>query len=125
MLSRTDVHPTAPAEIDLEPAGRQGVGRLAETLEESEGRLQIALEAGGMGIWEIDVVTGGTTWWPGMGRLHGVDEEAPSPDRAAYLAMIHPDDRQRFRDAVDRSIAGSGWHRVEYRVVWPDGSVRW
>jgi PAS domain S-box-containing protein len=125
MLSRTDVHPTDPRVVDVPPEPQQDVARLAHTLRESEERLQIALEAGGMGIWEIDLPTGRSSWWPGMERLHGMSAEAPPPDRAAYVAMVHPEDRQRFQEAVERSIAGSGWHRVEYRVVWPDGSVRW
>src|SRR4051812_17187421 len=125
MLSRTNVQPTDPTLVDVPAVPRQEAPRLADTLQESEERLQIALEAGGMGIWEIDVATGQSTWWPGMERLHGSAADAPSPDRAAYLAMIHADDRDRFRQAVERSVAGSGWHRVEYRVVWPDGSVHW
>ena len=125
MLSRTNVQPTDPTLVDVQALPRQEPARLADTLQESEERLQIALEAGGMGIWEIDVPTGQSTWWPGMERLHGRSAEAPAPDRAAYLAMIHPDDRDRFRQAVERSVSGSGWHRVEYRVVWPDGTVHW
>jgi PAS domain S-box-containing protein len=125
MLSRTDVHPSDPVRAETEPVPAQDAARLAHTLRESEERLQIALEAGGMGIWEIDLSTGRSSWWPGMERLHGLTAELPSPDRATYLAMIHPEDRELFSEAVQRSVEGAGWHRVEYRVVWPDGRVRW
>ena len=125
MLSRTDLPATAPMPVDGPDVPAQDAAQLADTLRESEERLQVALEAGGMGIWEIDLPSGRSSWWPGMERLHGLPAGTPSPDRAAYLAIVHAEDRDRFRDAVERSIAGSGWHRVEYRVVWPDGSVRW
>src|SRR6478752_2863160 len=100
MLSRTDVHPSDPVRAESEPVPAQDAARLAHTLRESEERLQIALEAGGMGIWEIDLATGRSSWWPGMERLHGLTAELPSPDRATYLAMIHPEDRELFSEAV-------------------------
>ena len=124
MLSRTDLQPMDPTPVEA-PASLQHAEQLAQTLKESEERLQIALEAGGMGIWENDLLTGCNTWWPGMERLHGMPAGAPAPDAAAYYPIVHPDDRERFAEAVDRSIAGTGWHRLEYRVVWPDGSVHW
>jgi signal transduction histidine kinase len=60
-----------------------------------------------------------------MDRLHGLAPGTPTPDRDAYQAMIHPDDRERFVHALERSVAGTGWHRLEYRVIWPDGSMHW
>nr|WP_239027457.1 ATP-binding protein [Ramlibacter algicola] len=60
-----------------------------------------------------------------MDRLHGLPPDAPTPDITNYAERIHPEDREHFQQAYQQSIAGTGWHRVEYRVVWPDGTVRW
>jgi PAS domain S-box-containing protein len=122
MLSRTDM-PTASMAADT---GSDALQRLVESLQRSEERLQLALEAGGMGVWEIDLRERRTTWWPGMEKLHGRDAMPPAPGPQAYLdAYVHPDDRERLDQAVREAVKGRGWHRVEYRVVWPDGRVRW
>src|SRR6476620_9574404 len=72
MLSQTNLHPTDLSAVGAPPEPGPDVARLAHTLQESEERLQIALEAGGMGIWEIELATGRNIWWPGMERLHGM-----------------------------------------------------
>ena len=56
--------------------------------------------------------------------MHGLgpDEEV---SYARLLAMLHPDDRARTESAVARSIEERVQYRIEHRVVWPDGSVRW
>ena len=97
----------------------------AESLRQSEERLQLALEAGGMGIWQIDLATRRSTWWPGMERLHGLPPGSHPVEDERYLAMVHPEDRERFRTTVEETIRRTGWHRIEYRVIWPDGTVRW
>ncbi|KQT13600.1 hybrid sensor histidine kinase/response regulator [Ramlibacter sp. Leaf400] len=101
------------------------VAHLVETLKQSEERLQLALEAGGMGIWQIDLPTGRSTWWPGMERLHGLPEGAEPLHGASYFEAVDPRDRERLREALSESVERTGWHRLEYRVVWPDGRVRW
>ncbi len=121
MLSRTSL-PLPPAEAE----SGDPLQRLVENLRRSEERLQLALEAGGMGVWEIDFGERRTTWWPGMERLHGLQAMPPAPGPEAYLATyVHADDRERLVAAVREASRGQGWHRVEYRVVWPDGQVRW
>ncbi|HEY1230008.1 MAG TPA: PAS domain-containing protein, partial [Ramlibacter sp.] len=128
MLSRTDLKPADAIRVELPRAPLQAPDeavQLAQTLKENEEHLQGAVEAAGMGIWEFDVPTGATTWWPGMDRLHGMPPGSPTPDRATYQSILHPEDRDRVIEALERSIAGTGWHRLEYRVVWPDGTLHW
>jgi PAS domain S-box-containing protein len=118
--------PTPPSRApDAGPAAPPDLARLTETLQQSEERLQLALEAGGMGIWQIDLPTGRSTWWPGMDRLHGLPEGSEPLHGQRYYEVIDPRDRERFRAAVEESIQRTGWHRIEYRVMWPDRSVRW
>lgn len=44
-------------------------------------------------------------------------------DPMSFLEAIHPDDRERIRDALDQQP--SGGYQEEYRIVQPDGTVRW
>ncbi|HYF17488.1 MAG TPA: ATP-binding protein [Ramlibacter sp.] len=91
----------------------------------AEERLALALEAGGMGLWQVDLLTGQSTWWPGMEQLHGLPPGTPAGTGDDYFALVHPEDRERLRAAVQSSIDRNASHREEYRVVWPDGSVHW
>jgi signal transduction histidine kinase/CheY-like chemotaxis protein len=79
----------------------------------------------GTGLWQIDLTTRQSTWWPGMDVVHGLPPGAPAVHGEAYLQLVHPEDRDRLRDAMRNALAQGTGHRVEYRVVWPDGSLHW
>lgn len=93
-------------------------------LRASEARLRLALEAAGMACWDRDA-EGGEARSPGMPALFGLPPEDIVAPRARYRALVHPDDRAALRAADRRLLAGADGYAVEYRVVQPDGSVRW
>jgi PAS domain S-box-containing protein len=104
-------------------------GREAEyRARRSEERLSLALDAGGMAIWEMDAETGDTWWSEQAGRLFGADT-GPLAGRVRLthvLRHLHPDDRPDFEAAVARALASPGGaHSVQCRVVRPDGTQRW
>ncbi len=99
--------------------------RLTESLRASEARLQLALDVGGMGVWEANLRTGDTIWWPGMKRIHGLRLSAPPLPPDAYHDLIHPDDRAHYKKVTDAAMARYAAYRVEYRIVWADGSIHW
>jgi PAS domain S-box-containing protein len=123
VMSRAHDLPSADLAPALPPP--DAAAALAETLRQAEERLQLALEPGGLGIWQIDIPSGSSTWWPGMERLHGLPAGAPALHGDAYYDVVHPEDRARARAAFEKALGPSGRYRVEYRVVWPDGGVRW
>jgi signal transduction histidine kinase len=84
-----------------------------------------ARDESGTGLWQIDLTTRQSTWWPGMDVVHGLPPGAPPVHGEAYLELVHPDDRDRLRNAMRDALAQGTGHRVEYRVVWPDGSLHW
>lgn len=98
---------------------------MAETLRASEERLQLALEVGGMGVWQASLATGESIWWPGMAEMHGLAPGSAPLSPEHYYGMVHPDDRESVVEAVRQAMADGTGHRVEYRVLWPDGSVHW
>jgi PAS domain S-box-containing protein len=109
----------APATPPLDAAAA-----LAETLRQSEDRLPLGY-SGGMGIWQVDLDTRLSTWWPAMEQLHGLPPGTPPLDEQRYFELVHPEDRDRVRSEIEKALGPAGWHRVEYRVIWPDGNVRW
>lgn len=99
--------------------------RLTETLRASEQRLQLALDIGGMGVWQVNLPQREVVWWPGMAEVHGLAPGARPPETGEYRRLIHPDDRERVLQGVRDTIAQRQGQHIEYRVVWPDGSVHW
>ncbi|HEX8666154.1 MAG TPA: HWE histidine kinase domain-containing protein [Beijerinckiaceae bacterium] len=98
--------------------------RAAAALAESEARLRVAMEAGHFGAWEYDVgsgeLTASETCKANFGRA--ADEPFSYED---LVAAVHPEDRTRQQAVVDEAIAARSSFDIDYRVVWPDGSVRW
>jgi PAS domain S-box-containing protein len=98
---------------------------LNDTLVASEARLQMALDVGGMGVWQCDLKAGTVNWWPGMDTIHGLPADTPAMHLEQYRELVHPDDRERVTAAVRGSIAHKSAQHFEYRVIWPDGTVHW
>ena len=101
------------------------VRELDATLQASEARLQLALDVGGMGAWQANLLTREVTWWPGMAGVHGLPADSAPVGMSEYQGLIHAGDRARVRQAVQDTIALRSTQHIEYRVVWPDGSVHW
>ncbi|MDB5945587.1 MAG: putative histidine kinase, hybrid, partial [Ramlibacter sp.] len=99
--------------------------QLNASMAASEARLQLALEVGGMGAWQADLRTHQTLWWPGMELVHGLPPGTPPLPVGEYHTLIHPGDRDQVQRVVQDAFARGVGHRVEYRVIWPDGSVHW
>ena len=94
------------------------------SLQESEERQRLAIEAAQLGMWCWELKTDRLVWSPHCSVLHGLH---PASDLTyeRFLTTIHPDDRPRIVDAVRRALADRSEYRTDYRVLWPDGSVHW
>ncbi len=97
--------------------------RIESKLQESEERLKLALEAAEMGWWEWDVVNDLHRWSDGFARLIGYDPSEEKGDIAAFLACVHPDDREKLSNMTYDPLQ---WlNEIDYRVLLPDGTERW
>jgi PAS domain S-box-containing protein len=90
----------------------------------SEERLRIALQAGRLGTWELILASGSLYASRTCKANFGRDESSPLL-YDEIIASIHPDDRERRRKLVEAAIAGASDFDIEYRVIWPDGSLHW
>ncbi len=95
-------------------------------LRESEARMSLAVDAADFGIWIRDL-TRHEIWASEKWRkLFGF---APSEhvEFDAIVKRVHPDDRERIERAHTMAIEGSneGGYQAEYRLVLPDGAIRW
>jgi len=96
-----------------------------EALRESEERLRHALEAGRLGAWEWDPRTNAVKWSKDHYTVMGLAPFSVEPDYHTWADRVHPDDLPVAEKAMSRAIDERGEYRHEYRVIWPDGSVRW
>lgn len=99
--------------------------RLFAALRAQDERLRFALEASGTGTWEWHIPTDRVEWSREVHDIHGVPAGTPPPNLARYLEGIHPDDRERVAAAIRRSIETLAPYDEEFRVLRPDGVVRW
>jgi PAS domain S-box-containing protein len=95
-----------------------------ETRRHAEEQLRLAVVAAGLGTWHWDLLTDHLEWSPACKALFGLRPDA-AVDYERFLQALHPDDRRRIDQAVRTSLRECGDYDVEYRTVWPDGSVRW
>ena len=115
-----------PAQFARDLAERTEELRLAaESLRAAEDRQRRALSAARIGHWDYDVAEGLVTYHGGLRSLYGRREDDPFATFAQFLAAIHTDDRKDVEQAVGRSLRPGVPFDVEFRVVWPDGTVRW
>ncbi|MBC7992911.1 MAG: PAS domain-containing protein, partial [Rhizobacter sp.] len=88
-------------------------------------RVALAARNVGMGTWEWDVATGEAKWDEAMFRLRGMDPQAHALDAVQRLAMTHPGDVDAVKRELREAAGNTGPTAYEFRVVWPDGTVRW
>ena len=98
--------------------------RLIHEMEENERERALILAAGRMGSWTLDTATGTLDTSSLCRRNFGRDPALPF-SYADLQAAIHPDDRDRVNAAIHDSLTSGCDYDVEYRVVTPDGEVRW
>lgn len=100
--------------------------RIAEIeLRNSEARLQLAQAVGRIGTWDWDETNRRAICSESYRELYGLDPKGPGhPNPEAWLAQVHQDDRPRVIKAWQAALV-SGRLDNEYRIVRPDGSVRW
>lgn len=95
--------------------------QIEENLRQTEERLQLALSSAQMFAWDTDLRTLQVVCSPNAAEIWGF-HRGPSE---AFNALIHPDDRQPVLQAVEQVIAGNSPFSCEYRVICPDGQIRW
>ncbi len=107
-------------------SGAETDRKRAEEAALNRARLELAIEATALGVWEWNVETGETIWSDRQKAIWGLDPEHPA-SYEYWRASIHPEDREavlgRLERTLDRSSGGD--QAQEHRIVRPSGAVRW
>jgi PAS domain S-box-containing protein len=111
--------------LDRERSARESEHNARVAAETAEQRLQLALDAGHMGIWQYNLRSGNVTWSQGLEEIHGYQPGTFSGTFDEFQDEIHPHDRERVLHSVRKAIEHRRDHSIEYRIVRKDGALRW
>ncbi len=93
-------------------------------VEETSLRLQLATQAGRVGVWDYDVINDRLEWDDQMYGLYGIKPEGFTNVYQSWRAGLHPEDLTREEQEIQLALRGEKDFDTEFRVVWPDGSIR-
>ncbi|WP_292141172.1 bifunctional diguanylate cyclase/phosphodiesterase, partial [Mesorhizobium sp.] len=93
-------------------------------LRRLSGRLELALEASGIGVWEHDLATNELVWDERVNEIYGKPADAKPRGYDDWAGTIHPDDIERARRDFDQAAATKGLYSSQYRLVHHDGTIR-
>jgi PAS domain S-box-containing protein len=93
-------------------------------LRASKEKLRIAVDAAGIGLWSWETWTDAVAWEDRLCAIFGLRPGAAPDGREGYLALVHPEDRERIATGIAHGLATGGWEE-EHRIIRADGAVRW
>ncbi|MDZ8088806.1 MAG: PAS domain-containing protein [Nostoc sp. DedQUE12b] len=99
--------------------------RVEAELRESEEQLRLALSASRMGTWNWNIQTGKISWSDNLEALFGLEPAEFDGSFEMFAARVHPKDRDRVLTAVELAVATKEEYDIEFRVVYPNGTIRW
>ena len=98
---------------------------LASHFDLANDRLHLAMQAGTAVVWEWDVKSGRGMWFGDLETTFGIPSSVYSGSVDQFIHCVHPDDRQQVSKALADARENRRLFAPEFRIVRPDGSVRW
>jgi PAS domain S-box-containing protein len=99
--------------------------RLLQDLRAREQQLRLAQRAARLGLWDWDVVRGDVNWSDEVWNLLMPGFERGTASYDGWLRCVHADDRERVERVVRKAVKTGMPYRDEFRVVHPNGDVKW
>jgi len=98
--------------------------RARDQIQVDRSRLELALSAVSIGRWEWNVESDVVQWDAQSRRLFGVTREGPIASED-FFAHVYAEDRPHLKERVEEILCSGGEWDEEFRVVLPNGTVRW
>jgi PAS domain S-box-containing protein len=86
-------------------------------------KLDLALQSAQMGAWQLNSTENKRVFDNQVCRTLGIDPATFGGTAEEFLGAVHPADREYIKDNLKETIEQNRPYMVEYRVVWPDGSI--
>jgi two-component system cell cycle sensor histidine kinase/response regulator CckA len=120
---------TLEAEVQMRTADlrheRDRARQAANALRIEQERTRFALRAADVGIWDLDYMTGVLDWSETSEAHYGVARGTFGATFEAFVARIHPDDREAVIEAIAGAARSGTEFATRHRSIWPDGTVHW
>ena len=111
--------------VAVRAAGELERRRVEEELRENQSRLDLALRSAHMGVWDLDLTENKRRFDDQVCYLLGTSPAQFTGTAEEFYKAVHPDDREKIEAALARTIEQNVPYEMEYRAVWPDGSVHY
>jgi PAS domain S-box-containing protein len=99
--------------------------QVEEALQVSSERVKLAVQAGRLGIWDLDLSTDSLIWSEQMFELYGLKPELEPEGNDRWHKNLHPDDRARAESDFRNCLEGGGSYDTEFRIIHgKDGKPR-
>ncbi|WP_116126243.1 PAS domain-containing hybrid sensor histidine kinase/response regulator [Lewinella sp. IMCC34183] len=98
--------------------------RAEQAQKESELRLSLATQAGGVGVWDWDIVTNSMIWDDQMYSLYGVEREAFPDAYQIWTNGFHGPDGEQINREIELAVTGEKEFNTEFRIERPNGQIR-
>ncbi|MEG5063213.1 PAS domain S-box protein [Microcoleus sp. B3-A4] len=118
-LRITGTHKDISARVAAEAEKTQLIASLQQLAEQ----LQAAQKIARIGNWESDRETGIITWSEELFRVYGRELNRP-PTMEELLEQIHPDDKERFSQVVQKAVTEGTAYDIDHRIYVPSGEIR-
>jgi PAS domain S-box-containing protein len=94
-------------------------------LAHADERMRFALEASGVGIWDMDYTTGVLRWSETLEAQYGLPPRTFDGTFDTFAGLLHPDDRASVLETIEKAMKSGTDFTLLHRAVTPDGTVRW
>jgi PAS domain S-box-containing protein len=88
-------------------------------------RLRLAMQAGTSVAWESDFKSGREFWFGDLQTIFGISSDTYATSVEESIRCVHPNDRQLVAEALADASQSQKLYAAEFRVVRPDGTIRW
>ncbi len=93
--------------------------------QDSQNKLELALQGGEIGVWEWDLASDRTIWDAKMEHMFGLAKGEFNQTHEAFKACLHPDDINPTKNAISDAIKGGAPYDTIYRVIWKNKEVKY
>ena len=119
-------HALLGAEIQRLAAELQNlVDSRTEDLRKSEERLRLAQSVARIGTFEWNIQTGVNVWTTELETMYGLTPGSFAGTQPAWESLVYREDRAAAQLSVTQALETGASTEGEWRVVWPDGRLRW
>jgi PAS domain S-box-containing protein len=99
--------------------------RIEDSLNKLLERYNLATNSARLAVWDWDIINDNLLWDDRVYQLFSVKKEDFPPVFSSWLKILHPDDIEQSKNEIDLAINGKKEYDTEFRVIHPDGSVRY